>query len=354
MLNYSEALEQITKKSYPSICLFYGKEEYFITNLKNHVIDSVRSNTKVDIIHFDLKETAIQEVVSEAETYPFFSDKKIIIANHAVFLKTKQEKLPFEHDIKAFHQYIENPTEFTVLILIAPYEKIDERKKISKLLKSKAMVAQCNPIPESNLHNWIQKIAHQHQVKLDKGAIEVMEREVSTDLSLLHKEMEKISLYAENKEMVTKEITEALISSTENSSVHRLVDVIMEQDLEKAIRIYKELEKMNEEVIGMIGLIAYQFRMIFQVKILKEKGYTSYQIQKQLKAHPYTVKLALKREKYFTHSKLKQIIYTLTETDAKLKQGKLEKNLAFELLLYEIISQKQVKNTETAKTIRPV
>src|SRR5690606_14034333 len=147
----------------------------------------------------------------------------------------------------AFHQYIENPTEFTVLILIAPYEKIDERKKISKLLKSKAMVAQCNPIPESNLHNWIQKIAHHHQVKLDKGAIEVMEREVSTDLSLLHKEMEKISLYAENKEMVTKEITEALISSTENSSVHRLVDVIMEQDLEKAIRIYKELEKMNEE-----------------------------------------------------------------------------------------------------------
>ena len=338
MLNYSEALKKISDKQYPSMCLFYGKEDYFITNLKNHIIDSVSKNFKVEIIHFDLKEIPIQEVVSEAETYPFFSDKKIIIANHPLFLKTKQEKLPFEHDVEVFHKYVENPSDFSILILIAPYEKIDERKKISKTLKSKAMIVQCDPIHESNLHNWIQKIAENHKVKLDKKAIEIIEREVSTDLSLIQSEMEKLSLYASENEMITKEIAERLISSTNSSTAHRLVEAIMEQNLEKAIRIYKELDKMNGDFIGVIGLIAYQFRMIFQVKILKEKGYTSYQLQKQLNVHPYIVKLALKREKHFTRSKLKQIIHKIAETDAKLKLGKIEKNITIELLLYDMIS----------------
>lgn len=94
---------------------------------------------------------------------------------------------------------------------------------------------------------------------------------------------------------------------------------------------------MKEEPIAMIGLLAFQFRSILQVKLLKQQGYNQYQMQKQLGLHPYVVKIAMNRERQFTIDKLERIIIQLAETDAAIKQGRMEKDLAFELLLYELI-----------------
>lgn len=94
---------------------------------------------------------------------------------------------------------------------------------------------------------------------------------------------------------------------------------------------------MKEEPIAMIGLIAFQFRSILRVKLLKQQGYSQFQIQKQLGIHPYVVKIAMNREKQFTVDKLERIMIQLADTDANIKQGKIEKDIAFELLLYELI-----------------
>src|SRR5699024_5247930 len=108
-----------------------------------------------NVIHYDLEETSIQEVIADAETYPLFSDKKLVIASNPVFLKAKPPKLLFEHNVDALQKYINNPPSFTVLVFIAPYEKIDERKKISKALKKGATVALCQPLREKETASWI-------------------------------------------------------------------------------------------------------------------------------------------------------------------------------------------------------
>ncbi|MFD2046123.1 DNA polymerase III subunit delta [Ornithinibacillus salinisoli] len=333
-MSYLEAIEKLKKKDLPNILLLYGTEAYFIQKIKDQVLKNIDED---NLSTYDLSETPIQELIGDAETYPFFGDKKVIIANNPVFLKAKPDKLTFEHDLDVLQRYVESPVDYSVILFIAPYEKLDERKKLTKTLKKNALVAECNPIKEFELSKWIKSLANQYQMTIAEDAYEIMESEISTNLNLLENELAKLALYVGEGGVVTKDVAEDLISHTITSSSLRLVDAVIEGNLQKAISIFKDLEKMKEEPIAMIGLLAFQFRTILRVKLLKHKGYTQFQMQKQIGAHPYVIKVALSREAKFTTEKLQFIIDKLATADAVMKQGRMEKELAFELLLYDLI-----------------
>ncbi|GAB3050690.1 DNA polymerase III subunit delta [Virgibacillus ainsalahensis] len=336
-MSYMEVLKQVKRKQISPVFLLYGSESYFINNLKKYISKAVLTEDEENLSTYDLEESPIQEVIADAETYPFFGEKKLILASNPGFLKAKPDKLSFEHDLASLERYLESPVEYSILVIIAPYEKIDERKKISKLLKKNATVAVCNPIKEYELTKWINNLADQLNISIANDAYEIFETELSTNLQLLESELKKIAMYVGEEGTITKDIAEDLIAHTSDSSSLRLVDAVIDRNLYKAIAIYKDLEKMKEEPIALIGLLAFQFRTILRVKLLKLKGYSQSQMQKQLGAHPYVIKIALNREKQFTVGKLQGIIDKLTNADTAMKQGDMEKGLAFELLLYELV-----------------
>jgi DNA polymerase-3 subunit delta len=336
-MSYIDVLKQVKKNQLSPVYLMYGSESYFMHDLRKEITKRAANQGEENVLVYDLEEVPIQEVVADAETYPFFSDKNIIIAVNPVFLKAKAEKLPFEHDLQALENYVQQPADYSILVLVAPYEKIDERKKISKQLKKHATVAVCNPIKEEDAADWIHSLASSFGIKIQDEALEVIQAETATDLYLLESELMKLAMYVGEGGFVSKEIAEQLISHTANSSSLRLVDAVIEQDLTKAITIFKELEKLNEEPIALIGLLAFQYRTMLRVKLLQQKGYSQFQMQKQLGVHPYVVKIAMRRERQFTYEQLADIISELTEADTKMKQSSMDKGLIFELLLYRLV-----------------
>ncbi|RWZ60017.1 DNA polymerase III subunit delta [Halobacillus fulvus] len=327
----------------PHIYLLYGEESYLIQEHKNKIINQTlkKEDQEFNISQYDLEETPIEDAVTDAETFPFLGEKKIVIAHHPVFLKAKPDKLAFEHDVEALLSYLENPAEYTVFVLIAPYEKLDERKKVFKQLKKQGEVISCQPVKEWDIDKWIKSLADELHITIPESVYELFSQEVGTNLMALRKEMEKLALNVGEGGTVTKELAEQLLSHSAEASGLKLVDAVMEKNLGRAIQIYKDLEKLNEEPIALIALLASQFRIISQAKILKQKGYGQQQMKGYIKAHPYVIKMALKRERFFTQMELNQIMEALAETDHKLKQGKMDKTLAFEMLLYQLIHVKQ-------------
>src|SRR5699024_6309817 len=121
-----------------------------------------------------------------------------------------------------------------------------------------------------------------------------------SNLYILQKELNKLAIYVGENRKVTKEIAEQMISPSNTFNALQFVDAVLKRDLQQAIRIFKELEKMNEEPIGLIALLAYQFRITFQVKLLKQKGYHLDRMKSELNVHPYVVQLALERSNIFS------------------------------------------------------
>ena len=337
-MNYLQLMNNLKKKQIPAITLVYGTEPYFIQNIKHLFIKMVLEDEE-NLATYDLRETPIQEVIADAETYPFFPGKKLIFASNPIFLQAKPEKLlveELEHKLTALEHYLNDPVDYSTIVFIAPYESIDQRKKLSKLFKKNGVVAECNPIKSYEQGKWINELAKGLNIKIEENTYELFEA-FSTDLHQLESELTKMAHYVGEEGLVTRDVAEQLISQTSNSSSLKLADAVINRDLSKAMSIYKDLEKMNEEPIALIGLLTFQFRNIFRVKLLKQKGYHLPQIQKQIGGHPYPIKIAYNREKQFSKQKLEEILDKLAKADASIKQGKMEKGLVIELLLYELV-----------------
>ncbi|WP_217586761.1 DNA polymerase III subunit delta [Lentibacillus saliphilus] len=339
---YTEVLSDLRKGNVSNMYLLYGTETYFIQQLKNQFIQSViQQGDEENISTYNLEETAVQDVVRDAETFPFFGDKKLIIAEHATFLQAKPKKLAFQHDLEMLGQYVKNPAPYTVLVLIADYEKIDQRKKISKALNQHSVVVPCEPIKPYEAKKWLQHMAGRVNVSIAPDALELLEAELATNLYLMQNELTKLSLYVGEKGTVTKDIVEMLLVNSMEQTSLQLVDAVIAGDLKRAISIHTHLLNMKEDAIALVALLAYQFRTILQIKRLKQKGYSQSQMQKQLGVHPYVIKLNDQRESRFSDGQLETIIIRLAQTDAMLKQGKMDKKLAFELLLHDIIQMRK-------------
>src|SRR5690625_7638366 len=91
----------------------------------------------------------------------------------------------------------------------------------------------------------------------------------------------------------------------------------------------------------MIYSLNKKFKIILQIKSLQSSKKKESELQKQIKAHPYVIKLASQRARRFSVERLENIMNEITETDAKIKSGRMDKSIAFELLIYKMRSEER-------------
>lgn len=143
----------------PVYCI-YGEETYFIDETIQRLKKVLSQTEEVEMTTFDLEETPVDFVIDEADTFPFLSERKLIVARNATFLKAAEkgaEKI--EHDLKRLENWLNHPSDFAVTIFTAPYEKLDERKKITKLMKETSVMLHAEALGEKDLAVWIQSEA---------------------------------------------------------------------------------------------------------------------------------------------------------------------------------------------------
>lgn len=337
-MSYLNIVKEIKQHKISPVYCLYGTETFFMDEIQTH-LEKYAVDSKADITTYDLLEISLDEAVIDAETYPFFSDRKLIIIKNAFFLSPKNIKTNIEYDIKRLENYLKQPTEFSTILFIAPYEKLDGRKSITKLIKKTSRFVECNPLKGKQTAEIVKNIAAQHQLELSEDARLFLENELQDNIALMEKEIEKLAIYVGDKRQVTKEIAEKIISPSNDYNALQFVEAVLKKDLAFAVKIYRELEKMKEDPIKLIGLLSYQFRVIYRVKLLKNKGLPLNVIKQQISLHPYVVQLAFERANFFTDQQLAQIMKMLMKTDENVKRGKMEKKIAFEMLLYYLVEQ---------------
>ncbi|WP_054753038.1 DNA polymerase III subunit delta [Piscibacillus salipiscarius] len=126
------AQEFINGKSHQLVPIYvlYGEESYFIQEVKRRIESQLKKkDPEFDRNTYDMETTAVQEAIHDAETFPFFSENKLIEIQRAYFLTGQKVKTEIEHQIDVLEEYANNPVDFSTLIMIVPYEKMDQRKK---------------------------------------------------------------------------------------------------------------------------------------------------------------------------------------------------------------------------------
>ena len=310
--------------------LFYGTESFLIKK----EIDKIKEQNHIESlneIQYDLEETSLSVLLEDAAMLSLFGDKKLIVVNNAYLFTSTPNKKVTDDEIKLLEKYIDNLNPKTILVFTVLKDKLDERKKIVKKTKENATVKDFNKIEDITI--YIKNALASYDIKTD--VIRFLIDRVGSNIGRINNELDKIKLYKEDK-VITKEDIVNLTSKNIDVDIFELVDSIIIRNKDKAISIYKEMLKRNEEPIKIMIMLANQFRLIYQAKELFKKGYTQNDIAKILDIHPYRIKLALEKGYSYNSAGLLTYLNDLAMMDIDIKSGNINPDISLELFILRL------------------
>lgn len=307
--------------------LIYGNDYGLI----KREIDKIISGTS-DVVKYDLLVSNVSDVIEEASCMSLFGDKKVVIGENALFLTGANTSV--NHDIDYLTSYVNAENHDNIVILTVVQDKLDERKKIVKLLKKNVTVIHKETIDEKDLPKFVIKEFLNNGYKIDYKTASYFVDYVGKNVDILLSEINKMIVYKDtDKEIFIEDILN-ISSKGFNDNVFDLSDAIMKKDFKKIFSCYNDLMILKEEPIKIIALLASQFTLVYQSKLLSKEGFMSKDIASTLKVHPYRVKLAL--ETNYPDFELKDILKKLHNLDYEIKTGKVDKIVGLENFLLHL------------------
>lgn len=308
--------------------LIYGEEPFLIKrkidDLINTYIDDIND---MNIATYDFSNDSIETVISDCNTIPFFSECKVVLLKNADFL-TSNGKID-ENSERMLLEYISKNNESTVFIMIVN-SFIDKRKKLVKQIEKYCKVFKYQKLENKDLTDFIKNELNRKKVIIERDALNYFINIEGNDLYKIVNDIEKLSIHGGN---ITKDIISSLINRTIEDDIWKFTNSIYARDGKTCFKSYEDMKQMSTEPLALIGLIASQFRFLFQVRTLADLGFSSEKIADELGANPYRVKMNFNVALQYDVKEIMKVLNDLSELDQNIKKGLIDKNLGFELFL---------------------
>ncbi|MGN1268253.1 MAG: DNA polymerase III subunit delta [Candidatus Aphodocola sp.] len=307
--------------------LIYGNDYGLI----KREIDKL-TNGVTDIVKYDLLTDKIDELLDDASCMSLFGDKKVLVGENALFLTTTSTSI--NHNLDYLTNYLNDDNHENIVILSVLTDKLDERKKIVKLLKEKSKVIYKELIDNKDLPSFIINEFNNEGYKIDYKTANYFVNYVGKNVDILLSEINKMIIFKDNDKNITINDIDEISSKAINDNVFDLSDAIMKKDFKRMYDCYNDLIILKEEPIKIIAMLGNQFNLVYQCKLLSSKGLSEKEIATSLSVHPYRVKLAIETD--YMISELKDILIKLHNLDFEIKSGKVDKNVGFDNFLLHL------------------
>lgn len=309
------------------IILINGESSLLI----NEQINNIIKNSK-NVSSFDLYDSTVDDILIEAGYLSMFGEEKFIIVRNANFFGSGKIS---EKDSTILLKYLENPNSLTNIIFICS-EKIDSRKKLSKIIKDKYEIITIPNLKYYEIEKRVEEYLQKLKYKVDKETVKLIVSNSLNNYDLVMNEVEKIILYYSQACYIKKEDVEKIVSKSINQNNFLFVDTLIEGNLEKSLELLKDLKTMKIEPTILLALIARDIRIMLNIKKLLEQNKREYEILSELKLMDWQLEKYLKKIFPYKVKELEEWLIKLTNIDLKIKSGKIDKYYALELLILDI------------------
>lgn len=336
MGNLQQQLMTIREGQVKPVYLVHGSEHYLIERVKRSIIDIVLPDANTQEFNFgvfNMHDTPVEVAVQEARSVPFFGDKRLIIITHPFFLTGHKPSQAVDHNLDDLIDYLKAPADFSVMVIIAPYDMLDKRKKITKEIQRSAEVLDVSPMKSEALARYVQQTVRSEGYRFQDGALTLLMERTDYQLTTIMNELEKLYLYHINDPVITNDTIKQLVPQSLESNIFDINDLVLNGNSGEAIEVFKALCLQKEEPLKILVIMLGQFRLLVQVHILKTKGYQQSEIAKLIGAHPYRIKLASATAQRFSKKRLTSAYRQLVEADYQIKSGKIDPVLQFEMFV---------------------
>jgi len=294
--------------------LFLGEEDFLkeeeINRLRSKFLAGSSQELNYSVFYAKEKNFNIKEMLDTLNTMPFLSKKRIVILRDAEALSE-----PFKGSALS---YLQNPRESTIFVIESPSPAI----KGEFLLKASglAQLFYFRRLTDSGINSWLVKKAGISGKKIAPDAINEIKESLANDLRVLCSSMDNIILYIGNRLVITKADVEKVIGPNPSHTVFDLMNAIERKDAARALCIFSALKKDNKRETELLGLLAWNTRMLLRVKELisiKDKM----EIRRDLKLSPGRFEKISGHAARFKKKDILVLLKEILSADLDIKSG---------------------------------
>jgi DNA polymerase-3 subunit delta len=152
------------------------------------------------------------------------------------------------------------------------------------------------------------------------------------DLHQAANEIDKLISYCDGREMEKDDIM-LLVSASCDMNIFNLIESIGKKDRSRALAILSGQirEGFNENYI--LTMLVYHFRNLINIKSLLGEGLGAGEISRRTKIHPMVVEKNIAYCRSLKEENLLMIYEKLYSADLNIKTGKMEPELALDILI---------------------
>ncbi len=299
--------------------------------LMQEEVNKITQNS-TNIMIFDLLVNSLEDIINEAIYVSMFAEQKyLIVKNAEMFTSAKTS----EAEIELLTKYLTNPVSLTTIIF-ETYNKLDMRKKITKLVNDKYKIINIPNLNRIDLTNKIRGYVTQNGYKIDTETINYIIEACYNNYDLIINELDKTFLYYDKDATFQLKDIENIISRSLVDNNFKFVEAVIKKDLVLAEKILNDLYTIKVEPINLLMLLAREYRLMFCVKNLTNQGSSKKAIAQKLHLQDWQVEKTYTNSLSYPEKDLLNYLAKIADLDYLIKSGQTDRFIALKLFLLDI------------------
>lgn len=327
------------------IYLVYGEQFPLVSKRVKKIINSILVDgiDEFNYVRFNAKEMTVQDLVYECSLLPF-GDHKVVRVDNPYFLGSIRDKISIEKDQKysVLENYINQPNEYVDVIFVLESKSVNKKNDIYKLIEKKGKIFFEEGLSLETLNQTAKIYFQKKGVMISDEAINLLLERTGDNVSRFIQEADKLALYG--KEIDVDDV-HIMVPVPLEQNAFNICEFLITNQINKAIKVYRDLLVLKEEPVRLIALLASQFRLYTQISYLYtiEKNNQD-DVASQLKIHPYRVKLMCRNLVRISYFQLLLVMEKLYQLDSKIKSMEVDPVIGLELFLVNFNSVREKRD----------
>jgi DNA polymerase-3 subunit delta len=323
-----ELIQQLESGTPHPVYFLYGEEDFFQRELVAALTRRwiTPENRDFNLETFEAKTSTVHEWIGACNTLSFFGGEKLVIVRGLDEFKWEDANVPPLLD------YVSDPAPDVCLVLTA--RKVDRKRKVYKGLTKIKGAGECTAPHEPALIAWLRSRAKKSGRTLSTEAARLMIERVGLKPGLLAGELEKVITFAGKTKSIDEQAVMEVVGETRLGKIFDLTDALKTKNPSKALRILRNHLEHGEQPVQLLGMIAWQFRLIWEVKHHQSTGTPPSRIAQKMGVAPFQAEQALRYTGKFSEGQLRDGFRSLFRADRELKgSGKAPEGILETLVL---------------------
>jgi DNA polymerase-3 subunit delta len=311
------------------VYLIVGEEdlraEEALRNLLRDVVPEDERALNLDVV--EAGSTPVQDIITRCETLPFFGARRAVVLH----VRAPESWRAAEQD--ALADYLNQGPPPSVLIVVAP--RLDQRRRLSGVLRRRAQVIRCDPPEPEDVPAWLRARVQETGKTIAPDAAALLADLAGGGLRALGLEIEKLAAYTGERGTITADdVREVASQAAAQATVFEVMDAVGHRRTAEAFRLLDGLIALGEPPLRILYMLEDQVRMLARVQELVDRGVRGRaDVQRALGSRAWRYADYQQQVKAFGRIDVAALLGLLLEADGAVKTGQMPPRLALETLI---------------------